>query len=144
MHQHNFGWSASVFGGAQHTLPLKIRLSINGGGMTPYISLQGRGSSYNYYGISLSRSFTKEDRLSISAGATNIFQKYNNNTSELYGTDFYTRTSYKYQSRFFNLSISYRMGNLKASVKKASRTINNDDVKSGGDSSGGGGGTQGI
>lgn len=42
----------------------------------------------------------------------------------------------------FGLSVSYRIGELKASVKKAVRTITNDDVKSGGGSgaTGGGGG----
>ena len=40
----------------------------------------------------------------------------------------------------FGVSISYRIGELKATVKKAARTISNDDVKSGesGGSSGGG------
>ena len=32
----------------------------------------------------------------------------------------------------FSLSISYRIGELKASVRKAERTISNDDVKGGG------------
>ena len=35
------------------------------------------------------------------------------------------------------MSISYRIGELKASVKKAARSINNDDVK-GGSGEGGG------
>ena len=39
----------------------------------------------------------------------------------------------------FGVSVSYRIGELKASVKKAARTISNDDVKSGGGDSVGGG-----
>jgi len=31
-----------------------------------------------------------------------------------------------------SFSVSYRLGSLKASVKKAARTIENDDVKGGG------------
>ena len=34
----------------------------------------------------------------------------------------------------FSLTLSYRIGELKASVKKAERSISNDDVKSGGGS----------
>jgi hypothetical protein len=34
----------------------------------------------------------------------------------------------------YGFSVSYRIGELKASVKKAARTINNDDVKGGGSS----------
>jgi hypothetical protein len=39
----------------------------------------------------------------------------------------------------FSLSISYRIGELKASVRKAERSISNDDVKGGGNSGEGGG-----
>ncbi len=35
----------------------KVRLSLNGGGSTPRISLQGKGSGYSYYSLGLSRSF---------------------------------------------------------------------------------------
>ena len=38
----------------------------------------------------------------------------------------------------YGASISYRFGQLKASVKKTRRSIINDDVKSGGESTGGG------
>ena len=42
----------------------------------------------------------------------------------------------------FGVSVSYRIGELKASVKKAARSISNDDVKGGGGggNAGGGGG----
>lgn len=71
---HNYGWNGSFYGGIQHTLPLKLRLSLNGGGSTPYISLQGKGSGYQYYGLSLNRSFLKEDRLSVNLYCNNIFE----------------------------------------------------------------------
>jgi hypothetical protein len=38
----------------------------------------------------------------------------------------------------FAVTVSYRIGELKASVRKAERSISNDDVKSGGGNSGGG------
>lgn len=50
---HNYGWNGSFHAGIQHTLPLKIRLSVNGGASTPYISLQGERSGYQYCGVSL-------------------------------------------------------------------------------------------
>lgn len=73
---HNYGWNVSCHGGIQHTLPLKIRLSLNGGGSTPYISLQGKGSGYQYYSIGLNRSFLKDDRLTLNLYCNNIFEKY--------------------------------------------------------------------
>lgn len=39
----------------------------------------------------------------------------------------------------FSLSVSYRFGELKASVRKAERTISNDDLKGGGSRGGSGG-----
>ena len=57
--------------------------------------------------------------------------EYKNTTSS---TDFIQKSVSKYDNQRFGISISYRLGELKASVKKTARTINNDDVKSGGDS----------
>lgn len=53
----NHGWEGNVFGSFQQTLPWDLRLSLNGGGGTPHISLQGKSSSFYYYAIGLSRSF---------------------------------------------------------------------------------------
>ena len=129
---HNYGWNGSFYGGIQHTLPLKLRLSLNGGGSTPYISLQGKGSGYQYYGLSLNRSFLKEDRLSVNLYCNNIFEKYRSYNNHTEGANFVSKSSSKWPSRSFGVSVSYRIGELKASVKKAARTISNDDVKGGG------------
>ncbi len=141
---HNYGWSGSAYGGIQHTLPWKIRLSLNGGGSTPYISLQGKGSGYNYYGLGLSRSFLKEDRLSLNVYCNNFVEKYRTYNNHTEGQNFMSRSSSKYPSRYYGFSISYRIGELKASVKKAARSIDNNDVKGGGGGNGntGGGGAQ--
>ena len=139
---HNYGWNVSCHGGIQHTLPLKIRLSLNGGGSTPYISLQGKGSGYQYYSIGLNRSFLKDDRLTLNLYCNNIFEKYRTYNSHTKGDNFISKSSGKYPNRYVGFSISSRIGELKASVKKAARSINNDDVKGGegGGNAGGGGG----
>lgn len=137
---HNYGWSGSFHGGIQHTLPLKIRLSLNGGGSTPYINLQGKGSGYQYYSLGLSRSFLKEERLSLNFYCSNFLEKYRTFDNHTEGANFLSKSSSKYPSRHFGISISYRIGELKASVKKAARSINNDDVKGGGEGASTGGG----
>lgn len=134
---HNSGWNGSFYGGVQHTLPWKIRLSLNGGGSTPYISLQGKGSGYSYYGLGLSRSFLKEERLSLSIYCNNVLEKYRTHSNQTVGDNFMSKSSGKYPSRYFNFSVSYRIGKLQASVKKAARSINNDDVKAAGGQGGG-------
>lgn len=137
---HNYGWQGNLFGNVQQTLPWKLRLSFYGGGSTPYISLQGEGSSYYYYGIGLSRSFLKEDRLNISISTSNIFQKYQTYNNETLTDTFRSWSESKSPNRYVNLSISWRFGELKTQVKKTARSIQNDDVKSGGNSGSQGGG----
>ena len=133
---HNYGWQGSMYGGIQHTFPWNLRASLNAGGSTPYISLQGKGSGYSYYSLSVNRSFLK-DRLTVSVYGSNLFSKYINFNNTTFGDNFYSTSKSRYPNRSFGMSISYRIGELKASVKKAARSISNDDVK------GGGGGTQG-
>ncbi|MDR3285947.1 MAG: outer membrane beta-barrel family protein, partial [Prevotellaceae bacterium] len=132
---HNSGWSANAFIGLQHTFPLKIRASMNVGGLTPSIRLQGRSSSYNYYNLSINRVFLKEDRLSIGVSASNFLKKRITQKSVTEGVNFRYIGESTYPRYSVGFNISYRLGNLKASVKKASRTIVNDDVKSGESSS---------
>ena len=75
----------------------------------------------------------------IAAFASNFFKKYMDQSSTTEGSGFIRESNYKYSRQRFGISVSYRIGELKASVKKAARTISNDDVKSGGSGSGGGG-----
>ncbi len=133
----NRGWNFFAYGGVQQTLPLDIRVSLNLMGQTPYTTLQGRGSSYYDYNLSVNKSFLKEKRLTLSAFAGNFFQKYQKSSYTTEGVGFKNSSDSKYSRRRFGVSVSYRIGELKASVKKASRSINNDDVKGGGGDGGG-------
>lgn len=135
----NDGWNLFAYGGAQQTFKHDWRLSMNIFGQTPWIMLQGKGSSFFSYGLSLNKSFM-ERRLSLSAFANNFLKKYNRYSSHIEGQGFIQDSWNKYPQMRFGLSVSYRIGELKASVKKAARTITNDDVKSGGGSGAAGGG----
>lgn len=49
----------------------------------------------------------------------------------------FTQTSTYYSMRRqFNINVSYKFGQMKGEIKKARRTINNDDLKAGGESTG--------
>lgn len=135
----NDGWNLFAYGGAQQSFKHDWRLSMNVFGQTPWIMLQGKGSSFFSYSLSLNKSFM-ERRLSLSAFASNFLKKYNRYSSHIEGQGFVQDSWNKYPQMRFGLSVSYRIGELKASVKKAARTITNDDVKSGGSSGGAGGG----
>ena len=134
----NDGWSFFGYGGAQQSFKHDWRLSLNVFGQTPWIMLQGKGSSFFGYSLSLNKSFM-ERRLSLSAFANNFLKKYNRYDSHIEGQGFVYDTWNKYPQMRFGISVSYRIGELRASVKKAVRTISNDDVKSGDSSSGGSG-----
>lgn len=136
----NSGFNGNLFLNAQQTLPWELRFSLYGGGSTPNVSLQGKGSSYSYYGFSLSRSFLKEKRLTVSVNTSNLFHKYMKFKNETVTDTFRSWNEIKNQQRSFGLNISWRFGELKAQVKKTARSITNDDVKSGGNASSGGGG----
>lgn len=136
----NSGWNCFTYGGVQHTFPLDIRASLNLMYAPTFVSLQGSSGGFYDYGISVNRSFLKEGRLTLNAFANNFLKKYMDNESTIQGAGFWQESNYRYSRMRYGVGISYRIGELKASVKKAARSINNDDVKSGGDGNTGGGG----
>ena len=130
--QSNNGFQGNLFLNAQQTLPWDLRFSLYGGGNSPNISLQGKGSSISYYGFSLSRSFLKEKRLTVSLNTSNLFHKYLTFKNETVTDTFRSWNKTKLQQQSYGLNISWRFGELKTQVKKANRTIINDDLMSGG------------
>ena len=52
----NDGWNLFAFGGAQQTFKHDWRLSVNVFGQTPWIMLQGKGSSFFSYSVNLNKS----------------------------------------------------------------------------------------
>lgn len=125
----NDGWQGNAMIGLQQTLPLKIRLGANLIANTKSYSLQGWNSGFNIGVLSLSRSFLKDDRLSISAMAITPLSGKNlniNNYSE--GKNFNNRTNIHINLQMVNFTITYKLGHT-STVKKAQRTINNTDVK---------------
>ena len=53
----NDGWNLFAYGGAQQSLPHDWRISLNIYGQTPWIMLQGKGSSFFDYGLSVNKSY---------------------------------------------------------------------------------------
>ena len=124
----NRGWQMFIYAGAQQTLPKDWTISAGYYAQTPTISLQGRGNSFTQYSMSVSKSFLKK-RLTLSAYAIDFFTKYHRWDSSTESIGFKNTSFYKGSNRRFGVSVSYRIGELKAGVKKAERSIENDDVK---------------
>lgn len=130
----NHGWYMSTNGGVQQTLPKDWRLSMNCYYQTPWIMLQGKGNTWLSYSVNVNKSFLKK-RLTISAFASNFLKKYRTTTWTEQSTNFTSENRNRMQLMRYGVSVNLRIGELKASVKKAERTISNDDTKSGGGNS---------
>ena len=127
----NHGWDLFVYSGAQQTLPKDWRISFNIYAYTPRVTLQGRSSSFNYYQLGIQKSWLK-NRLNLTLSATNFLKKYKTFNYTTEDAFFHADSWSKSVNQSFSLSISYRIGELRASVRKAERSISNDDVKGGG------------
>ncbi len=135
------GLTASIWLGINQTLPWKLKLGLHGGASSKSISLQGRGTSFYFYNLNLKRSFLKEERLTLTVGASNFFSRYIHFNLHKESSDFSTQMRARTNYMQFAVALSYRLGSLKSSVKKVDRSISNDDVLSG--NKGGESGSQG-
>lgn len=126
----NHGYSGRFFTMLRSELPWKIKLNVGGGHNWGQTNLQGRGGSFTFYFASLSRSFLKDDRLTVSLGCFNPFTPRQTFGSTMETADFSSRDNFTIHgfSRF-SVGVSWRFGSLKASVKKTARSIENTDVK---------------
>ncbi len=129
----NYGWSDNYYANLSQQLPwkLKLNLAVYGKiGHSPSSIYYQQHSYYGYY-ASLQRSFLKGDRLTVRLGANNPFNKHLTSSAETVNGDYRDRQTSWNHGRSFSLSLSWRFGSLKASVKKAEHSIENDDVVGG-------------
>lgn len=133
----NRGFSYNFYGNAQQNLPWKLNLSLYGGYGSGNITLTTvQPFRYYFYGLQLQRSFLKEDRLTVSANASNFLPKYMAVTT-ISESDQYRSVNHSYNRNFnYSITVSYKIGNFKSAVKKAVRSIQNTDVTGGENRSG--------
>ena len=130
----NSGFSGNLNLNFQQTLPWDLRFSAYYGGNTPSINLPGQGGSYSYYGFGLNRSFLKSKRLTVSINTSNLFNKWNTQENETITSTFRNLSKSRYQQSSYNFNVSWRFGELKASVKKTAKTMSGDDIMATGSS----------
>lgn len=131
--------SGSFFANVTQYLPWKLQLSgfagLFGGGIN---DLYGHMGTIFFHGLSMQRSFLKDDRLTVQLMAQCPFSGKNMRVKN-YTTqgDVTGWTRYEQVARKFQISVSYRFGSLTTRVKKADKTIENDDLIGSGKQSGG-------
>lgn len=127
----NHGWVANVNLGVQQTIAKTWTVSANIYKSTPEIMLQGKSCGFFQDSYSLNKTLM-DKRLNLSVFIVNPFKGYMTWRDEQRGPNYYTASSSRYSQRTFGVSASLRIGKLKAQVKRAERSVENDDVKQGG------------
>lgn len=118
-------WQYSTYNQISQELPAKLTLTLQAY-ITQYgdINLYGYDGYYNDYGVKLQRSFLKNDRLTAY-----IHYSYGGNMSEHFTQGSYTGNNYIHMPHHsLGIGFSLRFGELKASVKKTSSKVSNDDL----------------
>ena len=132
------GWGYNFNLNLDYDLPHNWNISAYGGQYkgTPY--MQYKGSSYHWYGLSVSKSLL-DRRLNISLSANDFFEPYYtyNNTNTGPGVKLYQH--YRQSNWGIRLGVRLRLGSLSASVKQTAKSVSNDDVSSGGSGNNSGG-----
>ena len=125
----NSGCGGGIYFNWEQKLPWDLTLTTSIGGeygnriYNPY-AIEGR---WFYYNFTLTRLFFK-DKLTVSLSANSPFVKERSTTYRIVQGDYtgYERAVMKPQC--FKIGLSWKFGKLRASVKKAARSIENDDL----------------
>jgi len=126
----NSGFSGRAYGGLTFTFPKDLRIGVNGGTFLNRIQLQTEQSPFYFYSLSLQKSFI-EKKLDLSLNIQNLFSEYREFSSTTRGESFTQKVIALNPMRNLTLSVTYRFGDLKTSVKRVQRSITNEDVMQG-------------
>jgi len=129
----NHGWTLSAYASLQQKLPWKLNLGVNIFAMTPQLMLQGRGMSQFVHMLTLGRGFLADDALNVTISAVNPFYARMNIKQIECGPGFTSRLTGHMDMRLVQVSVSWRIGNLKKNVQTRDH-IDSDAVNSTGSS----------
>ncbi len=130
----NNRWVAFYYAQLTQQLPWKLRFAATLSGRSGGINgLYGHHTGTMYYNFSLQRSFLKDDRLTVNLSTANLFNASKFNKITMYTThgDYTGSDRYWQFLREFRLTVTFRFGSLKASVKQTNKTIENNDLVGG-------------
>ena len=125
----NDSWTDDYNVTIRQQLPWKLNLTLGAEGQIgrKAIDAYSRMHSWYNYHASLERSFLKDDRLTVSIDAKNIFNRTLSVTNSIVNGDFFERNIVSHRGRQFCIRVAYRFGSLKTKVRKAEHTIENND-----------------
>lgn len=134
----NKGWRLNYGANWSYSLSSGFRFNVYGGQLTRSYNLQGHNDGWYYYGVGLSKSFLKNDALTITLNASDFLQDSSSYKSVSRDENLITSTKYINKDWNVGISLSWNFGSLKTDVKRTSAAIDNDDKSSVGAKSGNG------
>lgn len=140
----NSGWEGNAWANIQAQPWKNGNIYVNGGFGRWGVNLQSNPSTWHHHSVGVSQHLL-DRKLRVGFNVSQPFRKYNTFNQETFGSDYYSRSKGRYYARSFSVNASWNFGKMQTQVKKARRSIENDDRMSGGGSQGGaqgGGGGQ--
>lgn len=125
----NHGWNGRYGGNYNYTGPWKVKYSLYGGQSTGMVRLQGRFYGWYYYGLGVSKSFLKDDALTVSINASNFLTKYTSFKTKTWTDTTYSSSRFKNRSWNVGISLSWNFGHLSDQVKKTNANLEYNDTK---------------
>lgn len=131
----NSGWGGNLYAQLTQQLPWKLRALAT-------CMWYGLGHDVSHvYGYSsmpdptimlgLSRSFLKDDRLTVRLNAYSVLHKYEVSKSYITQGDYVNHGVSHYNQRNVQVMLSYRFGSSNTRVKQTDKTVENDDLVGG-------------
>lgn len=127
-------WHGTLNCNLSQEMPWKLNLNVGAGCSLGHNldGVYGFDGNWRYHYASLQRSFLKDDRLTVSVSAQNIFgPSFINWRSKTVQGSYTGCNTWVGRQKGVALRVSFRFGKLKASVKKVATSIENDDVVGG-------------
>ncbi len=126
----NSGWTLNYGADMNYSLPCRIRINVYGGQATKSYHLQGWEDGWYYYGLGISRSFLKNNALTLTLTASQFLQSQMSYDAYTATENMINKSTFHNKNWNVGLSLSWNFGSLKSDVKKTSRRIENDDKSS--------------
>lgn len=127
----NKGFNYYAFLSARMTLWKDGSVNVYSGTYSPSIMLQGKSSSYFYTSFGVSQYLMKR-KLMLSISSSDPFWRSKKYKSEYKDITFSSNNVSTMLSRMVRFNLTLNFGKMDMQVKKASRGIQNDDLKGGG------------
>jgi hypothetical protein len=126
LNQRNNGLVGNVNISSTYKLPHNYTFQANGNANSGWISLQGRGSSFYWYGFALKRELL-DKKASLTLGVNNPFNRGVVQTFTQAAPTFEAETQSLFVNRSARIAFEWRFGQM-SSGGKQSKKISNDDA----------------